>query len=189
MAKPSKRGCGKRGKRAGRPPAPPAPPPPPAAGRPPAPPPPVPPPPAPAPLDLEPAAPPRLGDVPWGYGQDRVTALARDPHWIFVSWELTDQALERARAEVGAADAECVLRVYDTTWRLFDGTNANWYFDVPVHRPANNHYVCVQRLASVFHVDIGVRSHEGSFATIARSAPVETPRNSISPDTGVEIGR
>ena len=143
-------------------------------------------PPAPAPPDLEPANPPTLGDVPWGYGRDRVTALARDPHWIFVYWELTDEALERARAEVGASDAACILRVYDTTWRLFDGTNANWYVDVPVHRPANNHYVCVQRPASVFHVDIGVRSHEGSFATIARSAQVETPRDSISPDTGVE---
>ncbi|MBI4269346.1 MAG: DUF4912 domain-containing protein [Candidatus Rokubacteria bacterium] len=148
--------------------------------------PPVPPPPAPAPPDLEPADPPRLGDVPWGYGQDRVTALARDPHWIFVYWELTDEAIERARAEAGAPDAACVLRVYDTTWRLFDGTNANWYVDVPVQRPANNHYVCVNRPASVFHVDIGVKSREGWFAKIARSAPVETPRDSISPDAGVE---
>jgi len=142
--------------------------------------------PAPVPLDLGPAGPPRLGDIPWGYGRDRVTAMARDPHWIFVYWELTDEALARARAAVGAADAACVLRVYDTTWRLFDGTNANWYFDVPVHRPANNHYVCVNRPASVFHVDIGVKSREGGFAGIARSGPVETPRDSISPDATVE---
>ena len=197
MAKPSKRGGGKRGKRAARPSAKRAARPATAArtpGAPPArrasppvtPPPPVLSPPAPAPVDLEPAAPPRLGDVPWGYGQDRVTALARDPHWIFVSWELTDEALARARAEVGAADAACVLRVYDTTWRLFDGTNANWSFDVPVHRPANNHYVCVNRPASVFHVEIGVKSREGWFVKIARSAPVETPRDSIAPDASVE---
>jgi hypothetical protein len=142
--------------------------------------------PAAAPGPVKPSEPPVLGHIPWGYGENRVTALARDPHWIFVYWELTDEAIERARAEVDAPDAECVLRVYDTTHRLFDGTNANWSMDVPIHRPSNNHYVCVNRPASTFHVDIGVKSREGYFAKIARSGPAEMPRDSISPDTRVE---
>jgi len=137
-------------------------------------------------LDLQPGAPPVPGDIPWGYGDDRVTALARDPAWVFVYWELTDEAIERARAEVQAPEAPCILRVYDTTYRLFDGTNANWYMDVPVHRPANNHYVCMDRPGSTFHVDIGVKSREGHFAKIARSAPVEMPRSEIAPDGRVE---
>lgn len=112
--------------------------------------------------------------------------MARDPHWFFVYWEVTDEALAAARAAVGSPDAACVLRVYDTTYRLFDGTNANWFFDVPVDRPANNHYVRVDRPASTFHVDVGVKDARGGFATIARSGPVETPRNAISSDTRVE---
>src|SRR3990167_1730462 len=102
--------------------------------------------------DLLPGAPPSFGNIPWGYGENRVTAMARDPQWIFVYWELTDDAIARARAEVNAPDAECILRVYDTTHRLFDGTNANWYMDVPVYRPANNHYVFVGHPASTLHV-------------------------------------
>lgn len=144
-------------------------------------------PPAPAPpADLGPAPSPVLGDIPWGYGVDRVTAMARDPHWLFVSWEVTDEALARARAAVGDPEAACTLRVYDTTYRLFDGTNANWWMDVAVHRPANNHYVRVGRPACTFHVDFGVRSRDGRFATVARSGPAETPRDSVSPDTRVE---
>jgi hypothetical protein len=127
-----------------------------------------------------------LGNIPWVYGETRVTAMARDPHWIFVYWEVPDDAIERARAEVQSADAGCILRVYDTTHRLFDGTNANWYVDIPIYRPSNNHYVLVDRPGSTFHVDIGVKSAEGYFAEIARSAPIETPRNSISPDTRVD---
>jgi hypothetical protein len=134
-------------------------------------------------LDLEPAEPPLLGNIPWGYGDNRVTAMAIDPHRLFVYWEVTDDAIARAEAEVQAPGAACILRVYDTTYRLFDGTNANWYMDVPVHRPANNHYVRVDHPGSTFHVDIGVKSREGSFARIARSSPVEMPRDSISLDT------
>ncbi|MBI3630408.1 MAG: DUF4912 domain-containing protein [Candidatus Rokubacteria bacterium] len=136
--------------------------------------------------DLLPAGPPVFGHIPWGYGENRVTAMARDPHWLFVYWEVTDEALATAHGAVGSPGAPCVLRVYDTTYRLFDGTNANSFFDVPVQRPANNHYVRVDRPGSTFHVDIGVKDAGGAFATIARSGPVETPRNAISSDTRVE---
>ena len=118
---------------------------------------------------------PRFGDIPWAYGDDRVTAMARDPHWIFVYWELTDEAIARARQEVQDPNGWCVLRVYDTTYRHFDGTNANWYADVAVHREANNYYVPVHRPGATIHVDIGIKSHEGWFAKIARSSGVDSP--------------
>ncbi len=40
-------------------------------------------------------------DIPWGYGEDRVTAMAVDPERLYVYWEVTDDAIERARAELG----------------------------------------------------------------------------------------
>lgn len=136
--------------------------------------------------DLGPAEPPRLGDIPWGYGKDRITVLAVDPYWMFAYWEVTDGALEQARERAGAAAGDCVLRVYDTTHRLFDGTNAHWHTDIPVYRPANNHYVAMARPGSIFHVDVGVAGPDGAFATIARSGAVEMPRDAVSPDTRVE---
>src|SRR5689334_513530 len=49
-----------------------------------------------APADLRPGPLPVLGDIPWSYGQTRITAIARDPHCVFVYWEYPDQALEEA---------------------------------------------------------------------------------------------
>src|SRR5262249_89948 len=79
-------------------------------------------------LDAEP--------IPWGYGQDRVTAMAVDPEGLYVYWEVTDEAIERARAGLGpgGSDAWLDLRVYDVTRRIFDGTNAHAYFDQSVSR-------------------------------------------------------
>jgi hypothetical protein len=139
------------------------------------------------PPDLQPAAePPRPGNIPWGYGTTRVTAMPVDPWWLFVYWELTDEAIAQARSALGGADGDCALRVHDTTYRLFDGTNANWHTDVAVHRPSNNHYVRVDSPGSTLHVDIGFRSHDGRFATIVRTAPVEMPRSAIAADTRAE---
>ena len=136
--------------------------------------------------DLAPAGVPVLGDIPWGYGENRVTAIPVDPYRLFVYWELTDDAIERGRAQIGTPDSGCVLRLCDTTHRLFNGMNANWWMDVPVHRPSNNHYVLVNRPGAVFHVDIGVRAGDETFATIARSGAVEMPRNSIAADSRIE---
>jgi hypothetical protein len=58
---------------------------------------------------------PVLGDIPWGYGENRVTAIPVDPYRLFVYWELTDDAIERGRAQIGTPDSGCVLRLYDTT--------------------------------------------------------------------------
>src|SRR5262249_51746364 len=39
--------------------------------------------------------------IPWGYGQDRVTTMVVDPEHLYVYWEVTDEAIEQARARLG----------------------------------------------------------------------------------------
>src|SRR5258708_40098626 len=76
------------------------------------------------------------GDLPWSYGENRLTAIVRDPDSAFLYWEVTDDGIATARGRLGPAGSHgwCSLRVYDTSGRVFDGTNANDYFDVRVDR-------------------------------------------------------
>src|SRR5690348_3141943 len=63
---------------------------------------------------------PRTEHIPWGYGHDRITAMVVDPNRLYLYWELTDQAVEKARRGLGAGgkDAWLNLRVYDVTGRI-----------------------------------------------------------------------
>ncbi len=126
--------------------------------------------------------------VPWGYGEDRVKALVRSPDSLYLYWEITDLAIDAARKRLGPAGERgwCNLRVYDTTGRDFDGTNANHYFDIPVDRGARERFLMIHRPTSVVHVEIGIMSHEGYFQAIARSGRAEFPRKSPSPNAGIE---
>ena len=74
--------------------------------------------------------------IPWAYGQDRATAMVVDPERLYVYWEVTDEAIERAWGGLGPGgrDAWLNLRVYDVTNRIFDGTNAHAYFDQSISR-------------------------------------------------------
>ncbi len=128
------------------------------------------------------------GDLPWSYGEDRITAVVRDPDSAYLYWEVTDEGIASARARLGPAGAHgwCNVRVYDTTGRDFDGTNANDYFDIRVDRTDREYYVMIRRPTSSMHAEIGVKTHEGFFQPICRSGRADFPRNAPSPNASLE---
>jgi hypothetical protein len=50
-----------------------------------------------------------LGDLPWGYGDDTLVALPRDPRTLFLYWDHAAATLERAWAGLQGARAEIWL--------------------------------------------------------------------------------
>jgi len=129
-----------------------------------------------------------VGELPWSYGENRITAIVRDPDSAYLYWEITDDAISMARAALGPAGTEgwCCLRVYDTTGHTFDGTNANDYFDVRVDRTDRDYFLMIRRPTSTIYVEIGIKTVEGYFQPIARSGRAEFPRNDPSPNTLLE---
>ena len=136
------------------------------------------------------AEPPAIdaGELDWGYGENRITAMVLDPDSAYLYWEVTDEGIADARARLGPGgrDAWCNLRVYDTTDRAFDGTNANDYIDIQVDRRDRDYFVRVRRPGSSMHAEIGMRSHEGFFQPIARSGRADFPRTQPSSDSRLE---
>ena len=51
------------------------------------------------------------GEFPWGYGENRITAIVRDPDSAYLYWEATDEAIAAARARLGPAGAGSRSRV------------------------------------------------------------------------------
>ena len=128
------------------------------------------------------------GELPWGYGEDRITAIVRDPDSAYLYWEVTDEGIASARARLGPAGDHgwCNVRVYDTTGHDFDGTNANDYFDIRVDRSDREYYVMIRRPTSSMHAEIGVKTDEGFFQAISRSGRADFPRNAPSPNASLE---
>jgi hypothetical protein len=131
---------------------------------------------------------PRPEHIPWGYGHDRLTAMVVDPNRLYVYWEATDQAIEKARQGLGAGgkDAWLSLRVYDITGRIFDGTNAHGYFDIKVDRSDRQWFMHIGKPASTHLIELGLKSYEGYFVKIVRSGRADFPRFEPSPDGTVD---
>lgn len=86
-------------------------------------------------------------------------------------WHIREGSAKALRAHHGEAfnNTSLVVRVYDVTDILFDGFNAHMFFDLEVGGLAGNYYFRVDRLARNYLAEIGLRSRDGSFHSLARS--------------------
>ena len=98
---------------------------------------------------------------------------------MHVYWEVDPSSLKEARKHIGAQadNASYTLRVYDITFKDFNGFNANRSFDVDVGpRAVSNWYLDIWNDNASFCADIGIRSPNGEFVTLARSNFTNVPR-------------
>jgi hypothetical protein len=121
---------------------------------------------------------PPVAHIPWGFGQNRITAMVVDPRRVYAYWEVRDDAIEAARKALGPGGpgSWLNLRVYDVSGRIFDGTNAHSYFDVKVDRHDRQWFFEIGKPTSTHCVEIGMKSSEGYYQKIARSGRVDLPR-------------
>jgi hypothetical protein len=116
-------------------------------------------------------------ELPGGYGEDKIVLQVRDPWWLHSYWEIRGDTIDRIRQEVGDAfyGAQRTLRVYDVSYIVFDGSNANRFFDLAINHDANSWYIDTGGPGRSWCVDYGLKFPDGRFITIVRSNVVMTP--------------
>jgi hypothetical protein len=117
------------------------------------------------------------GDLPGGYGRDRIVAQVRDPWWIHAYWEVTFGTMDKLKAEHRDQfyRAKRILRVYDVSHIIFNGTNAHRHFDIDVGHEAMSWYIDTGSPGRSWCIDVGLLLPDGAFVTIVRSNIVYTP--------------
>ncbi|MBI4845342.1 MAG: DUF4912 domain-containing protein [Candidatus Omnitrophica bacterium] len=119
----------------------------------------------------------QASDIPSGYGDNRIVIQVRDPYWLHSYWEITAEKINSLRNEIGDVidSAKRILRIYDITNVVFDGSNANKFFDIEINNHANNWYIHTGEAGRGYCVDIGLILPDGRFILLARSNCVATP--------------
>lgn len=114
--------------------------------------------------------------------KDRVSLFVRDAFWMHASWDITRQAVERARAAMAEQwhTAKPVLRLL----RLDDsgGTSESIQRDIAIHGGLRNWYIDWTGEPASFRVMIGYASPSGRFHGICESNIVATPAAGTSDD-------
>jgi uncharacterized protein len=118
-----------------------------------------------------------LQELPNEYGQDKIVLQVRDAWWIHSYWEVTGHTYERLKKDLKDEffRAKKILRVYDVSNIIFDGSNANNSFDIQVHDHSSSWYIDTGGPGRSWCVDLGLLLSDGRFIMIVRSNTVCTP--------------
>ncbi|OQX87996.1 MAG: hypothetical protein B6D55_01535 [Candidatus Omnitrophica bacterium 4484_70.2] len=122
-------------------------------------------------------------ELPASYNVTNLTLMVRDPYGIHAYWEITPSSIEEVRKKIGEEVERCayVLRMYDVTYKIFDGSNANHQFDIEVGPHTNNWYINLWCDNTSYCGEIGLRTPKGEFFPLARSNYITTPSAGFSP--------
>jgi len=112
----------------------------------------------------------------------RITLIGKDPFWLYAYWEIAESSIEDVKRQLGGNldGAKFVVRMYDVTYKDFNGFNANHWFDIEVGRYSNNWYISLWNDNVSYCAEIGVLHNSGRFFPMARSNFVHTPRSGSS---------
>jgi len=112
----------------------------------------------------------------------RITLIPKDPFWIYAYWEIAESSIENVKKQLGGNldGAKFIVRMYDITYKDFNGFNANHWFDIEVGRYSNNWYISLWNDNVSYCGEIGIVHTSGRFFPMARSNFVHTPRSSSS---------
>jgi len=123
-------------------------------------------------------------DLYKGYSKSRVILLPVEPYLIHACWEVTHKDIGKAKQRLGNdyRSSQAVLRFYDITNIIFDGTNAHDTFDVDIDLQSRNWYVDLWSPDKSYFVDLGFKTRDGFFLPVTRSNVVRTPRAWPAPE-------
>lgn len=119
-------------------------------------------------------APHEISRLPNRYYDNRLVLLVRDPWWMHVYWDLSEDRIREVVNNVPGDERNSlsrVIRVYNVSG--FKGTDLNKnkdYFDVQVNDHACSWYINTNNPDAVFCVEFGFKSSDsGEFYSVARS--------------------
>ncbi len=120
--------------------------------------------------------------LPEGYGTTEAALLPRDPNWMFIYWEITDNSMKNVRSRHGEdvfKKGRPVIRVYDVS-PGHDGDSGGRYFDIPVMLEAKSWYINVQEAGRAYCCEVGLALPDGSFVGLVKTNTVNLPAGRVS---------
>jgi uncharacterized protein len=121
-----------------------------------------------------------VGELPEAYGTKKLLLVARDPHWLYAHWDLTNQQLREYNSL--AADRHLVLRVYEGS---LGGTFAA---EVHVHPESRNWFIHVGRGGTRYVAELGYyQASTRAWARISGSTATLTPPDQLSEERTVQF--
>jgi uncharacterized protein len=120
------------------------------------------------------------GELPESYGTGTIMLTARDPHWLYTHWDLTDD--QQRRYNAFSRDGHLIVRVY------IEAARGKPVAQVHVHPESRHWFLHVEQANTRYVAELGYFSAADKWTVVSTSAATLTPPDAVSPDTTADFG-
>jgi hypothetical protein len=118
-------------------------------------------------------------ELPEAYGTKKLFLTARDPHWLYVHWDLTREQQLKLNAQ--SSDGHLVVRIYA---QKIEGHPT---YEIHVHPESRHWFTHVERAGNSYVAELGYYSALGKWMRISTSSGTMTPPDAVSAETDAEF--
>lgn len=119
------------------------------------------------------------GELPESYGTKKLFLTARDPHWLYATWDLT--AGQQKELNAASTDGHLILRIYGGK---VEGHPA---YEIHVHPESRHWFAHVERAGNSYCAELGYYSALGKWMRVAVSSGTLTPPDAASNEGEAEF--
>jgi uncharacterized protein len=112
------------------------------------------------------------GDLPESYGTNRLLLTARDPHWLYATWDILPAQQRRYNAL--SRDRHLIVRVH------VESLSGPREAEAHVHPESKFWFLHVGRGGTKFLAQLGFYTRTGEWITVATSRPTMTPPDTLA---------
>lgn len=109
-------------------------------------------------------------DLPFGFSDNRIVLLPKDPYWLYAYWEISDKKKTEFSDEFGSALWEKSIPVIKIT-----NITRNTWFYIRINDSINSWYINVTDADCLYIAELGRQVSEHFFINLASSNHVYTP--------------
>ncbi len=111
-------------------------------------------------------------ELPSGYGESRIVILPRDPQWAYAYWDITNEHKDELRRQGGQ---QLALRLFDVTDIDITSQSPHSVQEYGCDEMAREWYLPIPVSDREYLLEIGYRTWDGRWLTLARSASMRVP--------------
>jgi uncharacterized protein len=118
-------------------------------------------------------------ELPEAYGTKKLFVTARDPHWLYVHWDLTRE--QQVKLNARSAAGHLILRIYAGK------VQGHPACEIHVHPESRHWFAHVEHAGNAYAAELGYYSSSGRWTRIAVSGATVTPPDTIAAGGDIEF--
>jgi hypothetical protein len=119
------------------------------------------------------------GELPESYGTSQLFLTARDPHWLYATWDLGREELRKLNAL--SVDGHLVLKIFRNS------TSGDAISQIHLHPESRNWFVPVPHAGAKYVAELGYYDSHSRWKSISTSGSTITPPESLAEDGEVRF--